>query len=299
MGPNAALSKCLPEQLERAELCRSSGQWIECKHSFIRDYWPAFLRATQGAMRRAYVDLYSGPGCNVVRGSGQRTPGSPLIALETTVRVAPGLNWEYPQYPIADFFFNDLDPDAAKQLSLIVATCFPQANVSITNRDANAYAQDVVATINDDTPTFVVLDPEGGELHWSTIEALSRKIRVEALINLPIGGLKRLMGRDDAPSHAHVTRVFGTEAWRGIAQQRAGGISDRDLLDLYEKRLADLGFRVATHESGFPLERVATNTKGVPLYYLIFAAKGPKAHVALNIARGIFKKDCYGAKFLF
>jgi len=298
--PGRHVESCLFEQLERVRRCRPSGAWIECKHSIIRDYWPAFLRATQTASRRAYVDLYAGPGCNLVRETGQRTPGSPIIALQITSKAAPTLHFKYPQYPIADFFFNDLDGKNVAQLKLIVDACFPEANVNFSSRDANGYAHEILRKINEETPTFFVLDPEGSELHWSTIETIAQKHRVEVLINLPIGGLKRLMGKEEPASHDHVTRVFGTEAWKDIVQRRrANRISDRELLDLYQRQLEKLGFQVVSSENGFPLERLATNTKGVPLYYLIFAAKGPKADKALRIARSIFKKDCHGTRLLF
>lgn len=292
--------RCTEEYLEKMNICRPSGSWIECKHSIIREYWPAFLAATQGASHRAYVDLFAGPGCNFVRETGQKLPGSPLIALQATTRKAPTLKLKYPQYPIAQFYFNDLDKNNVEQLKLIADRCFPQLNVYYSIRDANTHARSILKTINENTPTFFVLDPEGSELYWSTIETIAQKHRAEVLINLAIGGLKRLMGKDDAASHDRVTRVFGTDEWITIARRYDGGrISDRELLNLYQKRLEKLGFHVATSESGFSLERIVTNTKNVPLYYLIFAAKGPKAPLALKIAQGILKKDCFGARLLF
>lgn len=291
---------CIEKYLYELEICRPSGSWIECKHSIIREYWPAFLRATQGASRRAYVDLFAGPGCNFIRETSQKTPGSPIIALQATSRIASDLNPKYPQFPVADFYFNDIAKTNVEQLRLVVNTCFPKLNVVYSNDDANAYAGTVLNTIDKNTPTFIVLDPEGSELYWSTIETIARKHRAEILINLAIGGLKRLMGKGDTASRDRVTRVFGTDEWINIVRRRTRNrISDRSLLDLYQRRLEDLGFHVATTGSGFQLERIATNTKNVPLYYLIFAAKGPKASLALKIASAIFRKDCFGTRLLF
>lgn len=293
-------SECVERYLGKLEVCRPSGSWIECKHSIIREYWPSFLKATQKASRRAYVDLFAGPGCNVIRETSQKTPGSPVIALLTTSELVPTLNLKYPQYPIADFFFNDINAKNVNKLKAVADECFPELDVNCSSRDANIYAGEILKAINKDTPTFFVLDPEGSELYWSTIETIAQKHRAEILINLAIGGLKRLMGKNDTVSRDRVTRVFGTDQWVDIATGSSEDrISDRELLDLYQKRLEKLGFHAAVSENGFPLERIATNTKNVPLYYLIFAAKGPKAPLALKIAQKILKKDCYGARLLF
>jgi len=284
--------------LSNLRICRESGQWIQCKHSIIREYLPAFLRTTSSAFDRAYVDLYSGPGCNVIKGTGERRLGSPVIALTVASQLAGSIDLKYPARPLLQFFFNDLDPEHVEQLRSIANLHFPDAVINFSANDANKEIFNILSKLHSKTPTFFVLDPEGSELYWSTIKAIAKKERADVLINLPLGGLKRLMGRGDEISHNHVSRVFGTDDWKPIAKRARGRISDRELLDLYLSRLEGLGFQVASSGS-FSLERLATNTKNVPLYYLIFAAKGPKTALALKIARSIFSRDCSGQRFLF
>src|SRR6266853_1693808 len=66
-------------------LARDSGPWGETKLSFLDHYCPAAIQATEKKLQRYYVDLFAGPGVNVVRGTAaSEFEGSPLRILRYT-----------------------------------------------------------------------------------------------------------------------------------------------------------------------------------------------------------------------
>src|SRR2546425_10882784 len=63
-------------------LARDSGPWGLTKLSFLDHYCPAAIQATARKLQRYYVDLFAGPGVNVVRGTRDAEyDGSPLRVL--------------------------------------------------------------------------------------------------------------------------------------------------------------------------------------------------------------------------
>src|SRR6266566_2092883 len=61
---------------------RDSGPWGRTKLSFLDHYCPAAIQATEQKLQRYYVDLFAGPGVNVVRGTqATEFEGSPLRVL--------------------------------------------------------------------------------------------------------------------------------------------------------------------------------------------------------------------------
>jgi three-Cys-motif partner protein len=128
-------------------------------------------------------------------------------------------------------------------------------------------------------PTFAFLDPDGMELHWSTIEALAAhkrdskyKVELWVLFNTP--GLMRVLTRDRRRLHPHhrdlATRLLGSERWSAIQDLRIDNEIEpadarEEFVNLFRWQLENyLGYRW-TH----PLE--IKNMRGHPLYYMVFA----------------------------
>jgi three-Cys-motif partner protein len=77
---------------------RESGEWVKEKLYYVKRYIDAFEIAMRDRSwrRRIFIDLFSGPGKCVVRGTNEYLIGSPLLALQT-------------QYPFTDYYFGDLE----------------------------------------------------------------------------------------------------------------------------------------------------------------------------------------------
>src|SRR6266571_284543 len=63
-------------------LARDSRPWGLTKLSFLDHYCPAAIQATERKLQRYYIDLFAGPGVNVVRGTPDvEYEGSPIRVL--------------------------------------------------------------------------------------------------------------------------------------------------------------------------------------------------------------------------
>lgn len=126
-------------------------------------------------------------------------------------------------------------------------------------------------------PTFAFIDPNGPDVHWSTLEALARfkkaKTKTELWLLLAAGMFIRNLPVDGQvrPEHAaKLTTMYGTEQWQAIYQARVDGAlsaaaAREDYVNLMRWRLEHvLGYRW-TH----PLE--IFNERGHSIYHMIFA----------------------------
>jgi len=151
------------------------------------------------------------------------------------------------------------------------------------------YIPDVWPSLN-----LALLDPEGLELKWNTVEALASVKRMDLIIHYPEMGITR-----DAKNQmlqeppTSLDELFGGLEWRKIYQQyqaRETQFLHRELINLYKQKLSDLGYEKV--EGDEPLMR---NTKQGKLYRLIFASKHSFGQ---KLWHQIIKKDFSGQKRL-
>lgn len=134
--------------------------------------------------------------------------------------------------------------------------------------------------LNRHAPTLCVLDPNGVELRWTTVEQVSKfregPRKTELLItfarNMALLRLLRVRGEIDAPTAYLIDAFFGTREWEQIYRQRRDGeLSPRQAsekyLQLYEERLRD----VLGYEYVFSTLVRRRGHVGRPLYLLTFA----------------------------
>lgn len=232
----------------------------------MRQYCAAFGKAChRKAPTFNFVDAFSGPGINRIDETGELIDGSPLIALQS-------------EPPFATCLFMDLGRSTVEALTERTKPFGTRAVVrrGDCNRDLLPAMHDI---LNPRCPTLALLDPEGSELEWSTVEAVSRfrpgPHKVEQLILLATHtGWLRMLTRDGKiPNHARskVTALYGTEEWRDIYNERlAETISTDDAttryVKLYADRLRGLGYRVLDREIR------TLGEAGSLKYFLIFAS---------------------------
>lgn len=226
----------------------------------------AYMDITGTAMRakwlhRCYLDLQAGPGKNQI---GDRIVlGSPLIALTA-------------KDPFSQFFLNELDAVDNKALRTRVEASPLASRVAIYQEDVN----EVVDTMCGELPNggksslnVAFLDPEGLELHWSTVERLARVARMDLIINFSTGGIRRLI--DNSAYAPKLSAFFGTDEWAEIYAKNSRGRYMRGLVDLYLGRLQSFGYTVKTRESDSVSEVSFKNSKNVEVYWLVYASKHP------------------------
>ena len=217
-----------------------------------------------------FIDLFAGPGKNRF-GNDEVLLGSPLVAL--TARDS-----------FTKYRFAEIDPGNCATLSRRVDSSERRDHVKIFQGDCNEVVNEIVREIIKTDSVFVeglwsslslaILDPEGLELRWDTVEKLGRMNRMDLIINFSTSGITRNARKFlNTGNTEKIDRFFGTTDWQA-AYREAGGDKTRvrrALLDLYKSGLENRGYEVA--EPPASDELVFKNKRNVQLYTLIGASK--------------------------
>ena len=230
-----------------------------------------FLRVTNTAMHdknwveRYYIDLQSGPGKNRI--GDTVLLGSPLIGLTAA-------------HPATQFRFNEYDLVYKSALEQRVSVSPLLDRVRIYQADVNEVVTEICEEIlardrgrkseEWSTLNIAFLDPEGLELHWSTVEALASIRRMDLIINFSTGGIVRSIGRKNLQA---VDRFFGTTTWREVDVTRDPVKRRRALIDFYRQRLEKFGYHIAIDPNLGGDDIAVNNLRNAQVYSLIFASK--------------------------
>ena len=163
---------------------RDSGEWVKEKQFYVQRYIDTFETAMrdQPWRRRIFIDLFSGPGKCLIRGTNEYLLGSPLLALIT-------------KYPFTDYYFGDLEQQNIQNLQeRSKGSTVSQDHIQYLTGNANQKVKDVVNDIEQFDKIFIkgvrsclnlaLLDPEGLELEWPTVEALGKMNTMDLIIHI-------------------------------------------------------------------------------------------------------------------
>jgi three-Cys-motif partner protein len=238
------------------------------KLSICADYFQRFTQASQSARDRIYIDGFAASGMGIDHRTRKEYPGSARLSLE----VDP---------PFTECYFVERDEARAAHLQELVES-YPHARVR--PGDANVEIPKILAGINPKAPMLAFLDPQGTELHWSTVKALADhkrnrgRYKVELLILFPLQmAVLRLLNFKTGvvkPKHQILLDdMLGAETpWREIVSKRMTGEittpeeTEMAFLDAYSEGLQ----RRLDYE--YVLHRQVASDNGRPLYYLVFAS---------------------------
>ena len=257
---------------------RAWGYWTQAKLQMLAEYLAGFATASKGLSERVYLDAFAGEGTGVDRLTGEVFRGSARIALDAGDRAG-----------FTRFRYFELDRRRASTLEEQLRAVYPGRDIKVYEGDCNVTIPQALAELRqlNWAPTFAFLDPDGMELAWGTIVALSNhkrgyrsaasskpEYKVELWMLFPTSGIVRTLALDEAKvsseDEARATRLLGCEQWRPIYQLRVtneiNAAEARDeYVNLMRWRLENvLGYRF-TH----PFE--LKNTKEGTLYHMIFA----------------------------
>lgn len=230
-----------------------------CVHnqSFLKlDMLIYYLKIVTNAMKSKFdemffIDLFSGPGYCFNRDYDEFRDGSSLIAQGVA-------------NPFSKYIFVDRDQNILNALKLRSENNYPKLKhrVKLKQLDANKDIMNIVDEIKDSSSlTTVFLDPNGFDIHYSTVEKLSKLERVDLIINFAILDLKR-NAKTYRETNDKANLVFGCNDWPE---------SKLEWLTFYRKRLRDLGF-IAVEDDVEPKMTIKTKTGG-SIYHLIYASK--------------------------
>lgn len=250
--------------------CKPIGIWSVWKLAALHLYFSAFATACKSVGGGFYVDGFAGPGVGRVRNSKPDyfAWGSPLLAM----RCEP---------PFQQCLFIELNESNCDTLRQRVGALGGTAQVH--QGDVNRIAADLIASeVPNWAPCFCLLDQQGGELDWMTVEAIAgvpgRRRKPELMILFPLRmALVRLLsiaGDIDPKSVARWNSTLGTTAWRAIYEGRVRGEispsdAQRKYLELFESRLKELGYAHVTSKV-ISAPRAAGRVRQ-EMYHLVFA----------------------------
>ncbi len=280
---------------------RDSGECVKEKLFYVQRYIDTFETAMRNGSwrKRNYIDLFSGPGKCIIRSSNEFVLGSPLLALGT-------------QHPFTDYYFGDLDQQNINVLAeRSKASKVPPKHVHYLPGDANQVVNKVTQEIEQIDRVFVkglgsclnlaVLDPEGLELEWSTVEALGKMKTMDLIIHYSQNGLTRNLDKClDSSEDTVIDKFFGDRGWRNVykdsfSKQETSG-RHRMLIDYYKSNLGKMGYVVINDQQQTTREPLIRNTeRNAPLYRLVFASKH---NLGNKIWNEVTKKNYYGQQNL-
>lgn len=249
------------------------------KLHYLERYVYEFATVTKGKWRtRNFIDLFAGPGLNVVEKKGGEADGSAMLAIKT-------------RYPFQTYHVCDADADFLNALEqrrqqAIASGGAKKSQFFSYPGDANKQVDLILAKIH---PTqsinLVVIDPPGANCDWETVRKVCRLKYVDLVINFPLGmAIKRSIRQSyEAEEDTALDRFFGTTDWRKI-YERAGQqphLAARQLIDLYKHNLAELGHledKQVTEVTNYSSSVEIRRDEGQKLYLLIFASRHQLAH---------------------
>lgn len=259
-------------------IARKAGDWARDKLAFLDRFFPAALNATARKRDRIYLDLFAGPGLNVVPESGEEFEGSPLRAVQVQ-----GSAPSAPAFTQAIFCNTAEEEVRALHARIARLAAGGRVRVPMTDHlcaDSNAVIAPLLRHLHPRAYIFAFADIEGAEdLPWRTLEALRRAhSSVDLYVLVPVEMcFNRLLGAkpEHRARHAPIfDEYFGDSRWRAIA---SGWVTDangarvrRELLTLYLDRLRTLWRFAEVVEVG----RWAAGTERL-LYRMIFASDHP------------------------
>lgn len=201
-------------------MARYWGFWTRGKLDLLRRYLDAFTTASKSQREILYLDLFGGQPKNKERLTEQDFDGSARIAL----------NVVDDRFSRLRFF--ELEPYASR-LRASLESDFPDRDLDIVAGDCNTSITSALETLVDVNwaPTFAFVDPNGPDVHWSTLDALARfkkpdRAKTEIWLLLAVGMFTRTLRIDGSvrPEDADkVTNLYGTDQWQVIYRARVDG----------------------------------------------------------------------------
>ncbi|PFG73215.1 three-Cys-motif partner protein [Tepidiforma thermophila] len=231
------------------------------KLAILAAYLPAFTKACNKAPQKYFIDALAGPG--LYQFDDRITMGSTLIALKT----------EPPFSKVLAMEKNKKYADALKTR----CSRIDQNRARVTSGDCNVALINFMANeLNPRAPMLVFLDPEGFEVSWQTIIALSNFKSVgtkpELLIYFNAPAFRRFNVTTKHLWRMNVDAAMPNGSdWRSALKrcEQENTPIDRTMLDIYEEGLRQLGYLKVTSR---PIGPQHPNASSRVYYYLVHAS---------------------------
>jgi three-Cys-motif partner protein len=271
-----------PEPLTNASdglPARLTGPWVHDKNYYIERYLNIFTRGVgrKWAGKLSYVDLFAGPGRNVIRGTGEEVEGSPFVSLRC----------DFARYVFVDV------PEVLSTLNerLNGHTKVPQ--ISLIEGDCNTVIASVRTALPANHLTLALIDPTGLQIQFRTIQQLVNNRKVDLLMTIQFGmGIRMNLPLYTQADGATLSAFLGNTGWREDAQ--AGGSTSqiaRRILNRYLGELRGLGYETVKDRE----IDIRSDQNNLLLYFMVLASRHP---LGANFWRKTTEIQASGQRFL-
>ncbi|MCA1533848.1 three-Cys-motif partner protein TcmP [Bradyrhizobium sp. NBAIM03] len=237
------------------------GPWATEKHARVRQYIEIssatrkkYIPPPAWHAGAAYIELFSGPGRSLIRGTNRIIDGSPLVAFKAAQATVP----------FTEMHLNDFDAENSSALNSRIRAL---GGAPICYSDPADVAIDkIVAAVNPSGLHFAFLDPFNlAGLSFDIIRKLS-KLKVDLLIHVSVHDLQRNL--DDYSRPGDVLDTFAPGWSKHVDPKKLSRNSFRAaLMEYWLAEIRKLGKLPA---EGVELVEGPT---GQRLYWLVFASE--------------------------
>lgn len=248
----AAAGKPYVDAPDRA-VARVVNRWVETKAHFVDRYADMFANGTKKWPRRAYVELFAGPGVSYNKARGTFVEGSAIRAL---------------RLPFTDYVFIDIDARATAALNgrvsqLRAVGALGNKHVKVLTGDCNTEALKIPGLLGRSL-SLVFVDPTNWQVSLDTIRLLGAR-PADLLVTFHTTSMKRMRSVRNA---AALDAFFGTPDWRPCLDEPVGQVAEA-LARLYNRQLEPLGYLPNSYADRIPV----TKTNGQEIYELVLFTK--------------------------
>jgi three-Cys-motif partner protein len=241
---------------------RQTGPWVHDKKFYLERYLSIFSRGVGRKWngKLSYIDLFSGPGRSIIRGTGEEVDGSPFVAL----------NCELAHYVFVDA------PDVLTTLRKRIEGHSKAGKISLIEGDCNEVIDAVRNASPPDHLTLAFIDPTGLQIKFNTIQRLVQDRKIDLLMTIQFGMGIRLNLRHYSESEGDaLTGFLGNASWRGDVE--GGGTPSqvgRRIVDRYLRQLRELRYESVQNRE----IEVRSDQNNLLLYYIVLASRHPRGN---------------------
>lgn len=239
------------------------GGWAKNKLKILTDY----VYASGGArknfyrQRNAFIDVFSGPGSSLIRGTNEFIDGSPIAAFKRALE-SPG---RFTSINISDAD-DELLSAAETRLKAVDAPVRPFAG------PASAAMPEIVHSLDPYGLHLVFLDPHNlGTLSFDLFEQLAKLKHVDVIAHVSLSDLQRNADRYTQEAHNQFDRF--APGWRDkVSTDMNQNAFRAAIIQYWCQKILKLNFPQAPHWE------LITGDQGQRLYWLVLLAREPLAH---------------------
>jgi three-Cys-motif partner protein len=240
------------------------GSWSEKKYSLMGGYFEIFNAGIKNKFtNRVFIDLFAGAGYAPIKGKMKILKSSSLIALSIPT-------------PFTKYIFCEMDKEKLSALEIRARREHPDKDMEFILGDSNQTVDTVINKIKllgPSTISFSFVDPFSLNLHFETIEKLSRVGKIDFLILLALmmNANRNLHNFIDDESKV-IDLFIKMPNWRETFLKGETRREDfiKFIADIYDRNMFELGYNIK-NEGLKP--KVDADEYNLSLYYLAFYSK--------------------------